>query len=229
MRNERLRAMPAALAILVLGGILLYKAGTNQLALYIHPRYNSLMLISGVVLLAVGLGMLALRTPAVPPRLVGILLVPILVALLVPARPLGASLVPGKALSGTANNALLSRWQAQLSDDSTTWSLLEWTAAIRGDNPDQFAGKPAAFEGFVFRTDDLAADEVLVGRYVVACCTADGTALSMRIKAPEAATLKTDEWVRVEGVYTPDATSQRPLIVGHLTKIPPPDVPYLYP
>lgn len=229
MRNERWRALPAALTVMALGGIMLAKTATNQLALYIHPRYNPLMLMSGILLVAVGLGMLTLRTPPVRARLVGIMLVPIVVALLVPARPLGASLVAGKALSDTSNDALVSRWQAQLSDDSRTWSLLEWTAATRGENPDQLAGKQAAFDGFVFRTDDLAADEVLVGRYVVTCCTADGTALAMRIKAPQAADMKTDEWVRVEGVYTPDGTSRRPLIVGQLTRIAMPAAPYLYP
>lgn len=225
------RAWAAALLLIALGAMIMFKGAANQLNLYIHPRYTALLLASSVVLIGAGIGLLLVRAPAVHSGMLAILALPVVLGLFVPARPLGAVSVPGKSLSSGSNDALVNRWRAQLTDDSRTWTLLEWTAATRKADLAPLRDKPASFDGFVFRTADLQPDEVWVGRYIVTCCTADGTALSLRVQAPNAAAFAIDDWVRVDGLLASNMINgeAKPLIIGTLTAIDTPDVPYLYP
>lgn len=214
-----------------LGAMIIYKWQTNRLNLYIHPRYTGLLVATAVVLLLAAVGMALTKAPAIPKRMLALLTIPVAFALLVPARPLGANLVSGKALNANSSDNLLARWKTNLSDDSKSWTLLEWTTAVRQSDLEVLRDKQAAFEGFVYRTPDLPADEVLVGRYVVTCCTADGTALSLRVKATNGADFSNDQWVRVEGTFVPAEINGSivPQIAGTLVSIEMPSSPYLYP
>jgi uncharacterized repeat protein (TIGR03943 family) len=221
----------AGLLCLVLGAIIIGKAASGDLALYIHPRYTLLLLGTGIFLALIGTALPALPPVSLRRSLLLLPLAVVVLALVVPARPLGASLVSSKSLDSGSNDALIARWQAKRSDDTTTWTLLEWTAATKQQPLKTLEGKPARFEGFVYRTPDLPPDEVRVGRYVITCCTADGTALSMNVTGPNVAALKADTWVRVEGTFAPLVRGGKMvlLITGTLTPLDTPSVPYLYP
>ncbi|GIV98067.1 MAG: hypothetical protein KatS3mg057_2724 [Herpetosiphonaceae bacterium] len=225
------RNLPASAIVGTLGIMFVLKALSGGLALYIHPRYTTLVLICGLLLVVAGLLLLALPPlPLSGPMLVLPAIVLVL-ALLVPARPLGANLVPNKGLAPGGSNALIARWQAERPSDTRVWTLLEWTAAIRQQGAASLVGKPVSLKGFIYRDETLGPDEVYVARYVVTCCTADGTALSLRVKAPGAASFSTDQWVQVDGVFALVEIDgqQIPRVDGTLTPIETPRSPYLYP
>ncbi len=231
MAQRRLALLPEALLIGVLGVLMTTKALNGGLALYIHPRYHLLLAVVGVILGLIGLARLLIGHQPIPSQM---LLLPALVVLclvIVPARPLGASLVSAKALNGQSNADLIARLEGSRSNDTTEWTLLEWTAALRSDGVTALQGKPVRFEGFVFRTDDLPADMIFVGRYLVTCCTADGRALALAVRTTRPDALATDQWVQVEGTLSvADIDGETvPVVEGTLTPMDAPKVPYLYP
>ena len=231
MFQRRFALLPEALLIGLLGVLMTTKALNSGLALYIHPRYHLLLAVVGALLTLLGLARLAIGREPIPGRM---LLLPALVVLclvVVPARPLGASLASAKSLNSQSNADLIARLEGSRSNDTSEWTLLEWTAALRSEGVTALQGKPVRFEGFVFRTDDLPAEAVFVGRYLVTCCTADGRALALAVRTATPAAFATDQWVRVEGTLNVAEIDGEmvPMVDGTLTPIDPPKVPYLYP
>ena len=56
-------------------------------------------------------------------------------------------------------------------------------------------------EGRIFRDDTLPAGQVMLFRFVVVCCAADAMPVQAVITSPATASLKDDEWVRVDGTF----------------------------
>src|SRR5215210_400706 len=81
-----------------IGTMLLRKFWDGQLPLYIHPRYTPLILLTALVTLLIGLFRL-LQTSAAPQPLrgragiYGLLLAPLLLGVLIPAKPAGSALI----------------------------------------------------------------------------------------------------------------------------------------
>jgi len=231
MGQRRVALLPEAVVVGMLGVLMTIKALNGGLALYIHPRYHLLLAGVGVTLGVIGGARLLIGRQPVPGRMLPLPALVVLCLVLVPARPLGASLVSAKALTPQSNADLLARLEGSRSNDTTEWTLLEWTAALRSEGIAALEGKPVRLEGFVFRTDDLPADLIFVGRYLVTCCTADGRALALAVRTPNPAEFATDQWVRVEGTLKGVAMDGRtvPVVDGTSTRIDAPEVPYLYP
>lgn len=231
MIRRILPILPEAAVLIGLGALLLAKGLAGGLALYIHPRYHTLLIVVSGGLILAGLLRLWFGRAAAPAAQVAIVGVALLTLALVPARPLGASLAGNKGLASQSNADLLARLERERTDDTREWTLLEWTAALRSEGLAALEGKPVRLEGFVFREPDLPAGSVAVGRYLVTCCAADGRAMSLAVRADNAAELPDDQWVRVEGTLgsVTVAGAPTPLITGTLTPIDPPKVPYLYP
>jgi putative membrane protein len=229
--TRMIRLLPEALVLMALGALLLMSATDGRLALYIHPRYHLLLMgVSGALILVGALRLAIGRTTLPLPQVASIGVVLLFLAL-VPARPLGASLVSTKGLATQSNADLLARLDQTRTDDTRQWTLLEWTAALRTEGLRALEGKPVRLEGFIFHDPALPAGTVAVGRYLVTCCTADGRALSLVVRADTASTMRDDQWVRVEGTlqtWQHDGTAT-PIIEGNLTPIAPLKVPYLYP
>jgi uncharacterized repeat protein (TIGR03943 family) len=88
--------------------------------------------------------------------------------------------------------------------------------------------------GFVYTGDrSLQPDEFSLARFVITCCSADGAAVGLPVRAPGAAAMARDTWVHVEGtldVSMPPGAEPRAVIAA--TRVTPVDVPrnpYLYP
>jgi uncharacterized repeat protein (TIGR03943 family) len=101
-----------------------------------------------------------------------------------------------------------------------------------GPHPDPaaFAGQTADVTGFVYRRPDLPPDTWLVSRFLVMCCVADATPISLVVYAP-GVTVEDDMWVRVRGQFAAETAGQIPtplLIADEVTPIEPPAQPYLY-
>jgi uncharacterized repeat protein (TIGR03943 family) len=90
------------------------------------------------------------------------------------------------------------------------------------------AGETIVLEGFVAEGGDLAADELLLARYIVTCCVADATIARVRVIGVPPGAYGVDDWVQVEGQIYP--VGREVLVTAStIEAIPVPDRPYLTP
>lgn len=222
--------------VLILGGtaaLFLAKWLRGQLSYYIHPRYSLLVIVASLVLLlmaAVRLRAVFAERPSGGPGWAYLLLAtPLLLGVLVPARPLGADTLAGR---GAELNSVADTGRAeQLTRDSSTWNLLDWGTAlsVRGD---ELVGQPADVIGFVFHDAELGADAFYAVRYVVTCCAADGAGVGLPVVWAGGGALPENSWVRVRGTIdraTLGGVEQPVLRAAAVEPVPQPENPYLYP
>ncbi|HEU4321564.1 MAG TPA: TIGR03943 family protein, partial [Roseiflexaceae bacterium] len=159
-----------------------------------------------------------------------LLLAPLLLGLLVPARPAGAALIDPQQLN-TAGGRGYRGANVLATDDSRGWTLYDWMFARYTLAPEQLTGRPVDVVGFVYRAPDQPADEFYVTRYVMACCIADRSGTSLVVRSPDAAALAPDSWVRVSGSVALRPAQPPELVVAdaQVQRVPQPAEPYLYP
>ena len=90
------------------------------------------------------------------------------------------------------------------------------------------AGEQVTLDGFVWRQDGAAADEILLTRYVVTCCVADATSAQVRVVNVPPGRFQPDDWVRITGRIYP-LGSEILVDASDVQAIPQPDRPYLTP
>ena len=244
--------MYRTLQALILAGLgfgLLVKIIDGRVLLYIHQRFVALVLLAALALIILAQYVLRARPEAEPgdgevgkpdrPPAWGLWLtaLPLLVGLLVPERPLGAAALEtrriyttaaGRAFGGAADSAAISPEQR---------TILDWVRIFgdTGDDPaglSPYSGQTADVSGFVVRDPRLGPDQFLVGRFTIACCVADASALGMVVEWPEAEALPVNRWVRVRGPVYPLVLEERtvPAIEAVTVEaIPEPVQPYLFP
>ena len=159
---------------------------------------------------------------------------PVLLGVLIPARPLGSSAIANKGINTTAPlTAAESGQTVKLDLASTDRTILDWVRAFNYEaDPTVFDGQPADVVGFVYHDPRLAEGQFLVGRFAVSCCVADALALGMVVNSPQAADLRDNSWVRVRGpVQAANLNGQPiPLITAEsIEQVTEPEQPYLYP
>ncbi len=222
-----------------LGAMLLRKTWDGELALYIHPRYIGLILVTAIALLVIGAfrlwlvgsdaavnGGQARRGNAV----YALLLAPLLLGVLIPAKPAGSALVDPAQLN-VARRGYTPR-SALADADSAKWTLFEWMFARYTLKPEEAQGKPVDVIGFVYHGPEQAADEFYVVRYTLACCVADRSGVSLPVKFANANTLPDDTWVQVTGTIEsrPGNGAQELVVINsQVTPVAQPAEPYLYP
>ncbi len=161
------------------------------------------------------------------------LAIPVLLGVLVPARPLGASAIANKGLSTMAPLRVASADSPlQMELAPTERSVLDWLRAFNQvDDPSRYAGQPAELIGFVYHDPRLPAEQFLLGRFTLTCCVADAAAIGVIVNWPQAAELPTNGWVRVTGTVQVGQLdgSRIPLVLAaSIEAVPQPAQPYLY-
>jgi uncharacterized repeat protein (TIGR03943 family) len=221
----------------ITAALLLTKVGRGVMVYYIHPRYNWLVVASAVVLLGIaGVRMrhlfsehperLANRTP-----MYLLLALPLLFGTFIPAKPLDAGALLNRSIDSLGDGN--SRWVSQApNSDTSSWNLLQLVSALTaGQTP--LAGKTVAVDGFVFRPPEVdSPSSFYVARYVVTCCSADGSGVGLPVVWQDGTTLTNNTWVRVEGeigTTTINGTERSAIIARQITPIEQPMNPYLYP
>lgn len=101
---------------------------------------------------------------------------------------------------------------------------------------EDFKGKRIKLSGFVYRDDSpgsASGKEIVLGRFLVQCCTADAHPFGVPVLFKEAAPLLApDTWIEVEGTLGTEIRKEKEVIVimaDRVKEIPPPDTPYVYP
>lgn len=156
---------------------------------------------------------------------------PLLVGLIVPAKPLGAAAIQN---SGVSTSYSSQGSATQLSIAPTDRNVLDWVRAFNASNDTtEFTGQKADLIGFVYR--DLRFDEktqFMVARFAISCCVADANALGVIVQTKNAAEWQPDNWVRVKGkfqVQTIDNRQTPVLFAESIEAVKQPEHPYLYP
>jgi uncharacterized repeat protein (TIGR03943 family) len=227
---------PALIETVLLGSaaaMLLAKTLRGALVFYIHPRYTPLVVAAGALLALLALvrgRTIFERAPVTAqgqPGAYAVVALAVLLGTLVPARPLGANTLATSTI-GARTGAVAAMPQG----DSRQWDLLQWSIAL-SVHGEMLAGKPADVVGFVFHEPGTG-DGFVVARYVLTCCTADGSAAGMRVRWPAGASLLPDTWVRVSGTIAADGggaggvRSEPILVAERVEPVPQPRTPYLY-
>ncbi|NJK79501.1 MAG: TIGR03943 family protein [Chloroflexaceae bacterium] len=224
--------------VIILGGtavLFLAKWSRGNLSFYIHPRYTALVLIAALALLLMAAVRLrgVLTVPRSEARLNWLhlmLAVPLLMGVLVPARPLGADTLAGRGLDLSVLPVAANQ-DDLLTGDPSAWNLLQWSTAVNllgGELHEQ----PIDVVGFVYQDARLPAHSFYVARYVITCCAADGAAVALSVQWQNGEQLPPDSWVRVRGtLLVEDGAAGAPATIAATTVEPieQPDVPYLFP
>lgn len=160
--------------------------------------------------------------------------VPLVIGILIPARPLDASAIEARGYTTTAPLVKSSTTSSILETASEQRSILDWVRLFNSPQIDSSGaiGQTASVVGFVFRDEQLKAGQFYVGRFVVSCCSADGYAVAMIVEWPEAESLEKDTWVMVKGpagILTLGGQNAPIITAESVEIVTAPDQPYLYP
>ena len=225
------------------------KAANGQLTWYINSRFIPLT-IFGVIFLAVLAQIIFTEIRrsrkhdeehghehdhdhAPAPMNLWIMLVPLLIGVLIPARPLDSSAFATKGFN--TNSPLVSAdSSAQIFEtESEERNVLDWLKLFSYENDAaQFNGETASVIGFVYFDETLGKNQFFVSRFVVSCCAADGFAIAMPVEWPEAAKIEQDSWVLVKGSIKAITLNDKvtPMIVAESVQpVSTPEQPYLFP
>jgi uncharacterized repeat protein (TIGR03943 family) len=248
MSRQWYRAFQAIL-LLALFFFLGSKALGNQLSWYINPRFITLTQV-GILFLGVLIYRLVRELQRAgqshqhdehdqddhpsPVNLL-IMMIPLLVGILIPARPLGSATVSAKGFTMSSPIFSSKSESSRLVIAPEERTIVGWVTLFYYEkNLDQYMGEQASVIGFVYFDEALPNGQFFVSRIVLSCCAADGYAVAMIVDWPNAASLKQDTWVRVTGpvekAFLADDPQAIPLIRAETVEIvPQPDEPYLYP
>jgi uncharacterized repeat protein (TIGR03943 family) len=223
------------------------KAANGQLTWYINARFIPLT-IFGIIMLAILAQTVFTEIKrsrqraqagehdhdhATAPANLWFMLVPLLIGVLIPARPLDSSAFATKGFNTNAPLVSADSSALLFETDSEERNVLDWIKLFNyEENVTQFIGQKASVIGFVYFNEDLSENQFFVSRFVVSCCAADGFAIAMAAEWDDAAALQQDSWVLVKGTIEAITINDRrvPMIVAEsVQEVPVPNQPYLYP
>mgnify|MGYP002713067449 CR=1 FL=1 len=238
--SPRLYRILQSLMLVGLGAFLAVKIVSGSLTLYINQRFVTLTSV-GVLLLTIMVLALLKRIyddhtnsehiHAAPEGL-ALLLIPVLMGVLLPARPLDAAAVASKGI--TVNAPLISAYAdgAQFEAASTQRNILDWIRIISYESDlSPYLGQQAKVTGFVYYPDGLPQGQFFISRFVVTCCAADGFALGVPVEW-NGQVFEENDWVIVEGpVQVTEWNGEKiPLIIAESVQLTDePEQPYLIP
>lgn len=244
-----------ALILAALGIFLLQKILSGTLFWYINQRFMLLVLAAGVGLLILAqMVFQSLRhKPGAPEPddhaahdhppghaqgtlpVWGLVVValPVLLGVLIPARPLGTSAIANKGVNTNAPIAAGSGATVTLAIAPENRTVLDWVRVFNYESdPTVFDGQPVDVVGFVYHDPRLPEGQFLVGRFALNCCVADATAIGMAVVWPDEDTLADNSWVRVRGAVWAASLNGKPLPsinAASIEQVAEPEQPYLYP
>ncbi|NDJ85410.1 MAG: TIGR03943 family protein [Chloroflexi bacterium] len=163
-----------------------------------------------------------------------ILSVPLILGVVVPARPLMSSAAGTRGVDTDFDSVTLS----QSSSKSLTIvpgerNVLDWGRVIASSSDtSQFNGEPVDVVGFVYRDSRFGDDTFMVTRFTISCCVADALAVGLVVRVPEGMeSPTTDAWIRVVGTFQEETFDDNliPVVVAEsVSAVSQPDQPYLY-
>jgi uncharacterized repeat protein (TIGR03943 family) len=222
---------------------------TNQLILYIHPRYIVFTLIMAAVALALLVASFAARrthshaeSPTRRQKAItvvgGILALAFAVAMIaVPPATLSSATAIQRDINSTtvgAGSQTVASASSKAGSAFAKFTVLDWSSLLRQTSAASFyQGKPADVTGFVTADSNDPANMFFVSRFVITCCAVDAQPVGVPVYLPDwEQKYAEDKWVRVEGGFTTDPSSksseQIALVPSKVSIVAKPHQPYLF-
>ncbi len=224
-------------------------AATNQLVLYIHPRYIVFTVVMvGLALVLVVASVITSRPDdedAPPSRLsralgVAALSVAAVLAVAMVVLP-PATLSAATADQRDINSSAIGASDADLAEAASAptaafeaFTVLDWASLLRQTSDLAFYdGKPVNVVGFITPDSDDPENVFYVSRFFVTCCAVDAQPAGVPVYYPGwSSTFQVDDWVQVTGEFAanPSSESTQPLAIDP-TQVAPteqPSEPYLF-
>jgi uncharacterized repeat protein (TIGR03943 family) len=236
-----------ALILLALALFLAVKLITGKLDVYINIRFAPLTVFAIIALVLMAYSLMRYSEESEHEQdedhhehshsisVYGLLfvLIPVLIGILIPARPLDAAAATTRGVNVSAP-IVSSAAQAQSFESvADQRNVLDWIRIFNsGTDVTPYVGQTADVIGFVFRDGRLTENQFLVSRFVITCCAADGLAIGMVVNWDQTSTLTENTWVRVKGAVEPYQLEGQPvpLIQADSVEIvQEPEQPYLFP
>ena len=240
----RLYRLLQAFILLALVVFIGFKLISGTLSLYINMQYMPLT-VFGIVVLAI-MTLVVLRYLGledhehhdsghqhdISPSALMILMVPLLIGILIPVHPLDATAASTRGMNVSAPLVGSSQTR-EFQSAADTRNILDWIVIFNSTNDlSPYVGQTARVTGFVYHDPRLPANQFIVSRFVITCCTADASAIGMIVTWNQSANLKESSWVEVKGPVQASRLGGQPIPLIEASVVlstPQPDQPYLYP
>jgi putative membrane protein len=233
------------------GLFLIEKIWSKSLFWYINERFWLLVLVAGIGLLVLAqVGYTQLRATKAshqhshdahdhdhdhPQSWHGMLwlALPVLLGILIPAKPLGSSAISNRGINVNAPLTSQDRNSvARIQIAPADRTVLDWVRAFNySQDPQEFVGQPVDILGFVYHDSRLSDNTFLLGRFSLSCCVADALAIGVVVQNAQAQDLKDNIWLHIQGTMqvTEINGTPTPLVIPTtMQEVPEPDQPYLY-
>ncbi len=226
---------------------------TDQLGLYIHPRYFVFtMIMAGIAAVFVILAFALLPnsnsephehdTPSKPSRGAGwwvavssaLLAVTAAALLVLPPATLTTSTVEQRDINGSASTSVQGDSVNLVAGDYSSFTIKDWAGLLRqGADEDFLAGKTPTVVGFVTPDTDDPSNVFYVARFVITCCAVDAQPIGVPVYLPGwQDQYKVDDWVSVTGsfVSNPSISSLQAVVLSPsgISATDQPAQPYVY-
>lgn len=232
--------------IFLFGIYTFYLSITSSLGFYIHPRYYEFSQAGAYISIFVGLSGIIITLQKtkfkhlikdsknlanfVPFSLFIIILI---LGFLIPPQTLSSRAASNRASSDSfgANATQQTIFDSFIRTDET-YTISDWIAELYR-NPDlkSYSGRKVDIVGFVYRSESLAPNEFLVGRFVIRCCIVDATPIGLIVSLDDAEAYLDNSWVRVRATFEVkeiDGKDSLRLIPELIEEVDQPDSPYIY-
>ncbi len=162
-----------------------------------------------------------------------ILAIPLLIGVLIPSHPLDATAASTRGMNVSAPLVSNSSQTRQFEATADTRNILDWIRIFNSTTDlAPYLGQTAKVTGFVYHDPRLPANQFIVSRFVITCCTADASAIGMIVTWDESSTLKQSDWIEVKGPVQSSQLGGQPIPLINAVLVQPaqqPQQPYLYP
>ncbi len=234
-RSFSQRRLAGASVLAAWSGLFWFLIITDRVDLYLSTRTSWVvpMAASGLAAVALGLVLAGRSSRPEPVRvreavIMTLLVTPVVLLVTLPPSTLGSFSAPKKAqFSGSALSTIYGRF-----DESSEITMLTVAAGETSDEGSRLlatrAGSEIDFVGFVARDASAEADELMLSRYVVTCCTADATVVQVRVVNVTAGLFGPDDWIEVIGQIYPIGREVI-VVASSIEEVARPDRPYLTP
>jgi putative membrane protein len=231
-------------------------AVTNQLVLYIHPRYVVFTVIMALVALVFTVARVIVSSRSTEhdhedddedqdarplQRALSITALTLAAALaagavLLPPATLSAATASQRDITATQTNLDAASLEEASSADGPTFSrytVLEWSSLLaQTSDPVFYAGKPVDVVGFI-TPDPVAADVFYVSRFSITCCAVDAQPVGVPVYLPDwSSQFAADDWVQVTGEFasnrSTESTAPIALAPAGVIGVEQPSDPYLF-
>ena len=234
-RSFSQRRLAGASVLAAWSGLFWFLIITDRVDLYLSTRISWVvpMAAGGLAAVALGLVLAGRSSRPEPVRIreaviMTLLVTPVVLLVTLPPSTLGSFSAPKKArFSGAALSTIYGRF-----DESSEITMLTVAAGETSDEGSRLlatrAGSEVEFVGFVARDTSAEADELMLSRYVVTCCTADATVVQVRVVNVTPGRFGPDDWIEVRGQIYPIGREVI-VVASSIEEVARPDRPYLTP